>query len=146
MIGTADCVPVALLGPGAVAIVHAGRRGILAGIVTRALQRMAAAGVRAGSLTAVVGPAIGGCCYEIDPDTRAGFVDRYPRSAATSRRGNPAVDLRTAVETDLRAGDVDTIVHAGECTAHQPDRYFSARRDPVTGYQAGVVVLCDSAG
>jgi YfiH family protein len=141
MVGVADCVPVVLLAPGVGGVLHAGRRSILQGIVGHGVAAMGAAGADPGSLTAVVGPAIGACCYPVGDDVRATFLARHPGAAARSRHGRPALDLRAAVAAVLGAAGVARVVHFADCTAHSPDRYFSRRRDGPNGCQAGVVAL-----
>jgi YfiH family protein len=127
MLLTADCLPIALARDGAVAILHAGWRGLLAGI--------AEAGVVAlgGEVRAVVGPGIGPCCYEVGDEVAAPFRERFGHDVV---RGGK-LDLWTAAERALGgAGSVDRV---DLCTSCNPDRFFSHRRDRgVTGRQ-GVV-------
>ena len=126
----ADCVPIALARTGgarpAVAVLHAGWRGLLAGVVE--------AGVRAlgpGELAAAVGPSIGPCCYEVGDEVAAAF------GPDVMRGGN--LDLWAASERALRAAGVERIERVGLCTACRPDLFFSHRRDRgVTGRQ-GVI-------
>lgn len=125
----ADCVPLLLAVPGrAVGAVHAGRRGVAAGIVPRAVSTLVrAADAGAGDVTAVVGPAIGGCCYEVPDDVAAAVVAVAPSARTTTRRGTGSVDLPTAVDAQLRAAGVTRVVRAGRCTACDPTRSFSHR-------------------
>ncbi|MGH2876083.1 MAG: polyphenol oxidase family protein, partial [Solirubrobacteraceae bacterium] len=133
---TADCLPIAIAGGGAVAMIHAGWRGLAAGIV--------AAGVRAvveigggGELSAAIGPGAGGCCYETGDEVRARFDD-VPAAHAGRR-----LDLRTVARARLEQAGVRTILDVGICTiCSDPGLLFSHRRDGgVTGRQAGVAWL-----
>lgn len=142
----ADCVPVLLHAPSVgVAAVHAGRGGVVAGVVGRAVGLLAAGppGGRPSAphgIEALVGPAIGGCCYEV-PAAMAADVDRLaPGTAGTTRWGTPSLDLPSAVAGQLRAAGVRTVVRAGSCTRCDADRWFSHRADPGAGRQAAVVV------
>lgn len=127
---SADCLPVALVRDGggepAVAVLHAGWRGLLAGIVD--------AGVRAlgpGPLRAALGPAIGPCCYEVGPEVAKPFAAAYGPDVVHGRN----LDLWTAAERALRAAGVEHVDRHDECTFCRPDRYFSHRR---TGKPRGV--------
>lgn len=137
---TADCVPLLLAAPGrAVAAVHVGRRGLLAGIVERALAVLAELGVDTTALEAVIGPSIGGCCYELPEPIVSEVSDRYPEARATTSWGSPAVDLAAAVVGILRRAGVPRITGPLACTACDP-RWFSHRRDPSSGRGWGLIV------
>ena len=124
----ADCVPLILAAPAAVAAVHCGWRGIAAGIVMRAVEQVRALG--GGPVTAVVGPAIGPCCYEVGTEV----LDRFAAQG-------PTLDLPAIVRAELERLDVD--VHAaGLCVSCNAELFFSHRRDGgVTGRQAGLAWL-----
>jgi YfiH family protein len=135
----ADCVPVVLADPGrAVAVAHAGRGGVVAGVVGETVATMAPADP--ARVEAVIGPAIGGCCYEVDAELAAAVAAEVPASRATTSWGTPALDLPAAVATQLRAAGLDRITRVGGCTRCAPSRWFSHRRAPGEGRQAGVVV------
>jgi YfiH family protein len=124
LVFTADCLPVALArvndaGP-AIAALHVGWRGLLAGIV-----QAAAAALGGGKLAAVIGPGIGPCCYEVGLDVAAPFRDRY--GAGVVRDGK--LDLWSATERALRSAGVDRVSRVDLCTACTPDLFFSHRRD-----------------
>jgi hypothetical protein len=129
---TADCVPIAIARADgarpALALLHAGWRGLAEGIV--------AAGVAAlggGTLAAAVGPAIGPCCYEVGPDVSARFE-------ADLTRGR-VLDLWSAAERALRTAGVSRVERVDLCTRCNPELFFSHRRQgPVRGAQ-GVVGL-----
>jgi YfiH family protein len=137
----ADCVPVVLSAAGAIGAVHCGWRGVAAGIVERALDvvcELAASSPPA--VTAVLGPAIGACCYEVGADVAERFRGRGLGEALTRNR----LDLPGAIEIALtRAGlESGSVLRAGLCTSCHPELFFSHRRDGgVTGRQAGVAWL-----
>jgi YfiH family protein len=121
MVLTADCLPIALAGPGAAGMVHGGWRGLAAGVVE--------AGVAAtGAVAAAIGPGIGPCCYEVGDDVHAVF--------GTSGR---TLDLKAIARDRLHAAGVPDVHDCGLCTACDAERFFSHRRDRgVTGRQAGL--------
>jgi polyphenol oxidase len=121
MVLTADCLPVALAGPVRMGVVHAGWRGLAAGVVE--------AGVEAtGAVAAAIGPGIGPCCYEVGDDVRAVF--------GTTER---TLDLNAIARARLEAAGVAEVHDCGLCTACDAERFFSHRRDRgVTGRQAGL--------
>lgn len=136
----ADCLPVLLADPaaGVVAAAHAGRAGLAAGVLQATLGAMRSLGAR--DVTAVVGPAACGRCYEL-PEELADEVGRaVPGSRSTTRAGTPAVDLTAGAVGLLRAAGA-SVTAVGGCTIEQPERLFSYRRDGRTGRHAGVVWL-----
>ncbi|SFK61781.1 peptidoglycan editing factor PgeF [Geodermatophilus ruber] len=138
----ADCVPVLLADPveGVVAAVHAGRQGVQRGVVPAALAAMARLGSRPADVTALLGPAICGACYEVPRAMQAEVGRVAPASAVRTRKGTPGLDLRAGLAELLRGAGVAQVVHDPRCTAE--DRFlYSHRRDGVTGRQAGVTWL-----
>ena len=135
----ADCVPILLGAPGVVAAVHAGWRGVVAGVVPAAVDRMLDLGVEAEQMRAWVGPAICPGCYEVGPDVRDEVAGAAGAAFAHTRTGTPAVDVRAGVVEQLARLGVDAEVIGG-CTFEDPELY-SFRRDQVTGRQAGVIVM-----
>ena len=133
----ADCVPVLLVDPatGVRAAVHAGRRGVANGIVTRTAEQLHAMGSKPW---ARLGPCIGGCCYEVGDDVYDEVVGVAPEAAATTRAGRRSLDLRRAVVAQLERAGVRQISAEATCTVDDP-RCFSYRRDGVTGRMAGIV-------
>ena len=129
---TADCLPVALArtnGRPALAVLHAGRLGLLEGIIA------AGVAVLDGPVVGAIGPGIGPCCYEVGDDIRAAFRTRF--GAAVIRGRN--LDLWRACELALSEAGVTQIERTDLCTACNPDLFFSHRRDGgVTGRQ-GVI-------
>ncbi|HEX4753344.1 MAG TPA: polyphenol oxidase family protein [Solirubrobacterales bacterium] len=114
---TADCLPVALAGPGGVAMLHCGWRGLAAGIVARG-----AALVEATS--AAIGPGIGPCCYEVGTEVLETFAD-LGEGIADGRM----LDLPEVARRLLARAGVDQVESAGLCTFCEPDLFFSHRRD-----------------
>lgn len=140
----ADCLPVVLrdVTAGVLAVVHAGRRGVVAGAVPAAVAAMLHDGARADRLQAVVGPGIGGCCYEVARELAQQVAAVVPHVLTTTRSGAPALDLRAGVRAQLTAAGVPTghIADQAPCTAESPE-LFSYRRDQVTGRFAVVAWL-----
>ena len=142
----ADCVPVLLADPGhrAVAVVHAGRAGLAAGIVSGTLRAMEESGARRGSIRAAVGPAVCGSCYEVPQDLQDEVSALVPAARGTTSWGTPSLDLPGAVAYELRSAGVAAVVELGICT-RTDERFFSHRRatseGSVTGRFAGVAML-----
>src|SRR3712207_1359951 len=138
----ADCVPVLLADPvaGVVAAVHAGREGVRRGVVPAALAAMASLGARARDVTALLGPAVCGLCYEVPAAMQAEVERVAPGSAVPTRTGTHGLDLRAGVADILRRAGIPEVVQDPRCTVEDP-LLFSHRRDGVTGRQAGLVWL-----
>jgi YfiH family protein len=138
----ADCVPVLLADPvaGVVAAVHAGREGFRRGVVPAALSAMASLGARARHVTALLGPAVCGECYEVPATMQADVARIAPEAAVRTRSGTAGLDLRAGVAQVLRKAGIPEVVHDPRCTVEDP-HLFSHRRDGVTGRQAGLVWL-----
>jgi YfiH family protein len=141
---TADCAPVLLADPaaGVVGAVHAGWRGLAAGVVEAGVAAMASLGADPAGCVGLVGPAVGGCCYEVGPEVRQAVGVRLPAALATTRDGHPALDPAAGAAQALRRAGVGQVRVAGECTFDLEERFFSHRRDHGrTGRQAGLVAL-----
>lgn len=140
----ADCAPVAVVGRGAVAAVHAGWRGLVSGVVEAAVARLLGAlGPQAapGSLRAVIGPCIRPCCYAFGERELDRVAERCgPEVRATTAAGGAALDLPAGVRAALRRAGVGEVEELPTCTSCSPD-HFSYRRDAVTGRQALLVTL-----
>ena len=138
----ADCVPVLLADheTGVVAAVHAGREGVRQGVLPAALSAMASLGARARHVTALLGPAVCGACYEVPERMQADVAGVAPSAAVRTRAGTPGLDLRAGVEEILRRAGIPEVVQDPRCTVEEP-QLFSHRRDGVTGRQAGIVWL-----
>ncbi|WP_445150235.1 polyphenol oxidase family protein [Baekduia sp. Peel2402] len=127
MVLTADCVPVALAAPDAVAMVHAGWKGLSGGV----LEAGVAALRTDGPIHAAIGPAAGACCYEVGPEV----AERFPDWALNGR----LLDLKAVAAARLRAAGVADVLDVGRCTMCEPDVFFSHRASgPVTGRQGGL--------
>jgi YfiH family protein len=138
----ADCVPVLLADPvgGVVAAVHAGREGFRQGVIPATLSAMASLGARARHVTALLGPAVCGECYEVPAQMQAGVASLAPSAAVSTRSGAPGLDLRAGVAEVLRKAGIPEVVQDPRCTVEDP-LLFSHRRDGVTGRQAGLIWL-----
>jgi polyphenol oxidase len=138
----ADCVPLLLAGGGVAAAVHAGRQGVALDVVGAALAAVSSLGADPASLHAAIGPAIGGCCYEVPGALQDEVTAEHPAAAATTSWGTPSLDLTAAVASRLAALGVDDVQRVGGCTRCDPEgRWFSHRADPASGRQLGLVVL-----
>ena len=103
----------------AVAVLHAGRIGLLAGIVEAGVAALG------GRVAAVVGPTIGPCCYEVGEEVAAPFRARFGSDVVSGRK----LDLWTSAERALREAGCASVERLDLCTACDPDRFFSYRRD-----------------
>jgi len=134
MLVTADCLPVAIARaderPAAVAVLHVGWRGLLAGIVENGVHALGR-----GSLAAAIGPGIGPCCYEVGPDVADPFRERFGAEVVPNGR----VDLWRSTELALQAAGVEAVERTDLCTFCHPDLFFSHRRDHGTTGRQGVI-------
>jgi polyphenol oxidase len=130
---TADCLPVALGGQGAVAMVHAGWRGLAAGVLEEGVR----AARELGAFTpthAVIGPGAGACCYEVGPEVHEAL------GAGARTRGGP-IDLHAIARERLLAAGVREVIDLGICTICD-ERFFSHRREGErAGRQAAIAWL-----
>jgi len=133
---TADCLPIALAGGGAVAMLHAGWRGLATGMIASGVQAMRELGAD-GRLSAAIGPGAGPCCYEAGEEVHEPFADIPDADAGRN------LDLKAIARHQLRAAGVDDVADIGICTiCSDPGLLFSHRRDRgITGRQAGVAWL-----
>lgn len=130
LVFVADCLPVALAGPGGVAMVHAGWRGLAGGILGAAAEAV-------GATEAAVGPGIGPCCYEVGEEVLESFAE-LGDDVASGRM----LDLPGTAGRLLGRAGVDRVELSGLCTSCEGDLFFSHRRDQGrTGRQAGLVWL-----
>ena len=127
LVMVADCLPVALDGPGGVAMAHCGWRGLAAGVVARAATAVDAE-------AAAVGPGIGPCCYEVGDEVLTEFAD------LDGVGDGRMLDLSAVARALLERAGVETTEISGLCTKCNPDLFYSHRRDGGrTGRQAGLV-------
>jgi polyphenol oxidase len=146
---TADCAPVLLADPaaGVVGAVHAGWRGLAAGVVEAGVAAMAERGADPARCVGLVGPAVGGCCYEVGPEVRQAVGARLPAALAATRDGRPALDPAAGAAQALQRAGVGQVRVAGECTFDLHDRFFSHRRDHGrSGRQAALIALVPGGG
>ena len=160
---TADCLPVLFCdrSGSVVAAAHAGWRGLQAGILERTVAAMGVPGER---LLAYLGPAIGARAFEVGDDVRSAFVGDHDDAAAAfipapkalqpevealegqlarSLSGGWLADICLLARHSLRRAGVDAVYGGGYCTLHETKRFFSYRRDRVTGRMASLIWLSD---
>lgn len=135
MVLVADCLPIALAGDGAVAILHAGWRGLADGIVANGVAALRELG-GTGALVAAIGPGAGPCCYEVGEEVH----ERFASYGSLARRG-ANLDLKAIAREQLAGAGAETVHDVELCTiCGDPTLFFSHRRDGgVTGRQAGIV-------
>lgn len=139
----ADCLPVVLVDAltGATAGAHAGRRGLLGGVLEHTVDALEALrpGPGRGSfgIKAWIGPAVCGRCYEVPEPMRAEAAERIPETWSTTSWGTPALDLPAGAQAVLRARGV--AVERVDCCTIEDERVFSHRRAPGQGRFAGLV-------
>jgi YfiH family protein len=126
LVYTADCLPVALAGPGGVAMLHCGWRGLAAGIVAHGAAAIDAT-------HAAIGPGIGPCCYEVGNEVLGAFGG-LGEGVAVERM----LDLPEVARRLLERAGVEHIASAGLCTCCEEELFFSHRRDGGLGRQAGL--------
>jgi len=130
---TADCVPVLLEGRAGVAGLHAGWRGLVAGVLRRGVESV-------DTVTAAwIGPSIHACCYEVGDEV----IDAF-RGAGLPVAGPRRVNPSDAARVVLEQAGVTNIAQSDECTSCKQN-YFSHRRDGETGRQGSFVGLLESA-
>jgi purine-nucleoside/S-methyl-5'-thioadenosine phosphorylase / adenosine deaminase len=145
MVLVADCLPIALAGrgngnrapSGVVAMLHAGWRGLAAGIVAEGVRALRDLGAD-GPLAAAIGPGAGACCYEVGEEVQASFSG-YGEGVRHGRN----LDLKAIARVQLERAGVEAVHDVGLCTiCSEGSLFFSHRRDHgVTGRQAGVAWL-----
>jgi YfiH family protein len=138
----ADCLPVlfAACDGSAVAVAHAGWRGLAAGVLEAAVAAMAGC----GPLQAWLGPAIGPAHFEVGEEVRAAFVARDREDAAAfvaNARGRWQCNLQALARARLRALGIDSLHGEPSCTYADPQRFYSYRRDGITGRMAALIWL-----
>ncbi|MEU5890056.1 peptidoglycan editing factor PgeF [Streptomyces sp. NPDC047461] len=139
---TADCTPVLLADPvaGVVGAAHAGRPGMIAGVVPAAVRAMTELGAEPARIVARTGPAVCGRCYEVPDAMRADVSAAEPAAYAETSWGTPAVDVTAGVHAQLERLGVRDREQSPVCTLESGD-HFSYRRDRTTGRLAGYVWL-----
>jgi YfiH family protein len=148
MVLTADCLPVALGSTGVVAMVHAGWRGLAAGVLeegVRAVRELSGG----QDVLAIIGPGAGPCCYEVGPEVHAAFAPTSggaiaapaPSTTGAPHAGGSPIDLKALARRRLLTAGVDRVHDVGLCTICD-ERCFSHRRESThAGRQAGIAWL-----
>lgn len=132
MVLTADCIPVVLGAGDAVAALHAGWRGLAAGVLEEGVRALREVG-GGGGITAIVGPCAGACCYEVGEEVHGAFEGAH--------RVGRKIDLRAIAHDRLLAAGVAEVRDVEACTICD-ERYFSYRREGASaGRQAGLAWL-----
>ncbi|MEE1942261.1 peptidoglycan editing factor PgeF [Streptomyces sp. TRM 70361] len=144
---TADCVPVLLADPvaGVAGAAHAGRPGLVAGVVPAVVAAMTGLGADPARTVARIGPSVCGRCYEVPERMREEVAAAVPEAYATTSRGTPAVDVAAGVRAQLVRLGVPEPPRSRVCTLESEDHY-SYRRERTTGRLAGYVWLEGGAG
>ena len=134
LVFTADCLPVAIVRSNgaapAVAALHVGWRGLLAGIVENAASILGG-----GRLAAAIGPGIGPCCYAVGREVARPFLERFGADVVADGR----LDLWTSVERALASAGIPNVHRTDLCTACTPGLFFSHRRDEGRTGRQGMV-------
>jgi len=131
---SADCLPIALARidapEPAVCVLHAGWRGLLAGIACAGAEALGG-----GALAAAIGPGIGPCCYEVGEEVAAPFRERYGDAVARDGR----LDLWASAERALHEAGIEHVHRFDRCTACELETFFSHRRDHGRTGRQGVI-------
>lgn len=140
MVLTADCLPVALGAGGAVGMVHAGWRGLAAGILEEGVRAVRELGCT-GEIVAIIGPGAGPCCYEVGEEVHKAFGDAHRVESPRNRN----IDLKAIARDRLLAAGVSEVRDVATCTICD-ERFFSYRREGArAGRQGGVAWLDQTA-
>ena len=133
---TADCIPLLLSSPSAIAAVHIGRKGLIAGVLEATLDKFKSYGITSSQISALLGASICGTCYQVSLEIYRQVVDQIEQCATDENKR--CLDLEAGVISILKSRGI-TWSSRGECSKHSPG-YFSFRRDNKTGRQAGVII------
>ncbi|MFC7330243.1 peptidoglycan editing factor PgeF [Marinactinospora rubrisoli] len=136
----ADCLPILAADPvaGVIGAAHSGRVGTALGVAEALVAEMVRQGASVDRISALLGPAICGACYEVPPHLQREVTARTPEAAGRTRAGTTSVDLRAGVTAQLERAGVRRVSADGRCTLESPE-LFSHRRDAKTGRLAGFV-------
>jgi len=147
-VASADCVPILMKDTRGeiVGAIHAGWRGVIAGIAEEGVHAMASLGANPGDLCAALGPSIGQCCFEVDDELAQRFAREVPGSERHARPGRPGkshLDLRAIITDQLMQIGVrrESISDVGPCTKCANDRFFSRRANASSGLQLSFIGL-----
>lgn len=146
LVGTADCLGLLLWSRAGdrVAAVHAGWRGLAAGVVPNALETLARLGTDPSDLCVALGPRIGPCCFEVGPEV----AREFPEWTSRSRNGQPSVDLAGKALSQITAFGVPaaSVKSLDRCTACETPLWYSHRRDRGRTGRLWAIVACRPAG
>lgn len=134
----ADCIPLILSSRHSVAAVHVGRKGLVNRVAEKTIEIMRE--ISDQEITATLGPAICGKCYEVSQEIFDEVVASHPVAASRTGANTLALDLVAGLITDLQNLGVKRIDNQSRCTV-ESDELFSFRRSAITGRQAGLVWL-----
>ena len=134
----ADCIPLILSSKHSVAAVHVGRKGLVNRVAEKTIEIMRE--ISDQEITATLGPAICGKCYEVSQDIFDEVVASHPAAATRTSANTPSLDLVAGLITDLKSLGIKSIDNQSRCTVESDD-LFSYRRSATTGRQAGLVWL-----
>jgi YfiH family protein len=142
---TADCLPLLVCNRAGtrVAAIHAGWRGLLAGVIESTLSEFAEGGAE---LLAWMGPAIGPAAFEVGSEVRDAFVAAYPedhKAFVANGPGHWLADIYTLARTRLQTANLGFVGGGDYCTVSESERFFSYRRDGVTGRMASLIWIDD---
>jgi YfiH family protein len=133
----ADCIPLLMYSEHSVAAVHVGRKGLVNGVALTTVDVMREMGAK--EITAIIGPAICGACYEVSQELHDEVATLHPMARSRTRQGTPALNLPAALIAVLGDHGIK-VIDESRCTVENADLY-SYRRDGVTGRQVGVISL-----
>ena len=138
---TADCLPILLCNRNGdeVAAVHAGWRGLQAGVIQATLASMKSA---YNQLLAWVGPGISQSCFEVGEEVRTAFIDSMPAAAdcfSANRQGHFLCDLAGLARLVLTAQGVNSVTLDPHCSYRDTELLYSYRREAVTGRMASLI-------
>jgi polyphenol oxidase len=143
---TADCLPVLFCDgkTNVVGAAHAGWRGLVSGVLENTVSKMLAAGAKINDMSAWLGPAIGPQAFEVGAEVRAQFVaaDRCALAAFQASASNPDkfyADIYALARLRLRRAGIQNIFGGEFCTVSQEEKFYSYRRDGVTGRMASLI-------
>ena len=134
----ADCIPLILSSKHSVAAVHVGRKGLVNRVAEKTIEIMRE--ISDQEITATLGPAICGKCYEVSQDIFDEVVASHPTAATRTSANTPSLDLVAGLITDLKSLGIKSIDNQSRCTVESDD-LFSYRRSAITGRQSGLVWL-----
>lgn len=145
-VASADCVPILMTDARekVVGAIHAGWRGVIAGIAREAVIAMASLGAKPRDLRAALGPSIGMCCFEVDAELADRFAREIPdadRHSRAGRSGKAYLDLRAIITDQLMAAGLprESIANIGPCTRCANDQFFSRRASSISGLQLSFI-------